>query len=135
LLAREYGEFEMPPNHKFTVDAYAAQHPGQDESRSRQSIGVHLIRLCLMLERDAPADYATRIMSRATNGSLGFPWFDPVTPIGTVTVSDVLAASDFAEHSRLVREWADDIWSAWTERHETVRRWVDRLEAQLPDFE
>ena len=54
VLARDYGEFGMPDEHKFIVDAYAVQHPGENVPRARQSVGLHLIRLCLMLERDAP---------------------------------------------------------------------------------
>lgn len=133
LLARDYGEFGMPEEHKFIVDAYAAQHPGVDEPRARQSVGVHLIRLCLMLERDLPQRYATALMSRATNGGLHIPWFSPVTPLGTITARDVLAAEDRTQHFQLARRWGEDIWAAWGAQHQTVRGWCDGLQAQLPN--
>ena len=38
------------------VDAYAAQHPGTDDRRNRQSVAVHLMSLCAANEAglDAP---------------------------------------------------------------------------------
>jgi len=132
LLARDYGEYGMPGEHKFVVDAYAVQHPGKDERRTRQSVAVHLIRLCLMLERDREPSHATGIMSRATNSGLSLPWFDPVTPLGTITVQDVLAATGRDEHVAKAREWALDEWAAWSSQHQIVREWCDALEAQVP---
>ena len=51
LLAREYGELRYPPSHRLTVDVYAIQHPGGGERRAIQSVAVHLMALCLVLER------------------------------------------------------------------------------------
>ncbi|MGK2877021.1 MAG: DUF5946 family protein [Solirubrobacterales bacterium] len=133
LLARDYGEYGMPEEHKFVVDAYAVQHPGVNEPKARQSVGVHLIRMCLMLERDAPQRYATGLMSRATYGGLQIPWFDPVTPLGTMTAADVLAVPDRAAHLVASRAWAEDLWAAWSEQQPTIRRWCDALQAQLPE--
>ncbi|MBI2690596.1 MAG: hypothetical protein HYX29_01435 [Solirubrobacterales bacterium] len=134
VLARDYGEYGMPDEHKFVVDAYAIQHPGENEPRARQSVGVHLIRLCLMLEREKPQRYATALMTRATHGGLHVPWFDPVTPLGTITAADVLAAEGKEAHIAMSRKWAEDQWAAWAGQHEIVRRWCDALEAQLPDY-
>lgn len=133
LIARDYGEYGMPDEHKYVVDAYAVQHPGEDVPRARQSVGVHLIRLCLMIERDRPSRYATRLMSRATHGGLHIPWFGPATPLGTLTVADMLAAPDKPAHVELARRWGEDLWAAYGDVHETVRRWCDALEAQLPE--
>jgi hypothetical protein len=51
VLAREYGDFRYTPAHQLTVDAYAVQHPGVRERRSTQSVAIHLVGLCLSLER------------------------------------------------------------------------------------
>ena len=61
---------------KFVVDAYAVQHPGEDSRKSRQSVAVHLIRLCLMLERDRDVTHATRMITRATTSGLEMKWFE-----------------------------------------------------------
>jgi len=52
VLAIEAGTYRQPAWHRLTVDAYAVQHPGIPERRSIQSVCVHLISLCLMLEHD-----------------------------------------------------------------------------------
>jgi hypothetical protein len=64
LLAREYGELRYPPSHRITVDVYAVQHPGEPERRSIQSVAVHLIALCLVLERDVATVKVRELMSR-----------------------------------------------------------------------
>ena len=50
VLAREYSDLAYAAVHRLTVDAYAVQHPGQPSPQSIQSVGVHLLRLCLILE-------------------------------------------------------------------------------------
>jgi hypothetical protein len=132
LLARDYGEYGMPDEHKFIVDAYATQHPGKDERRARQSVAVHLIRLCLMLERGRDVGHATRMISKATNSGLELKWFEPITPLGTITAQDVLAAEDFDAHVAKAREWAEDQWQAWSAQQQTIREWCDALEAHVP---
>lgn len=133
VLAREYSEFGMPDEHKLTVDTYAVQHPGENVPRARQSVGIHLIRLCLMLEREIPSRRATALMERSMHGGLHIPWFEPSTPIGTMTAEDVSVAASREEHVALVRRWAENVWVSWSAQHETVRRWCDALEAQLPN--
>lgn len=135
LLAKDYGEFGMPEEHKFIVDAYAVQHPGENVPRARQSVGVHLIRLCLMLERGAPSRYATAVMERSTHGGLHIPWFEPSTPIGTITATDVLAADTRESHIAESRRWAENVWVAWSAQHATIRGWCDALQAQLPQHD
>ena len=57
VLAREYGDPAYFRVHQFTVDTYAVQHPGMPERRSIQSVALHLIALCLVLEGEAkPSD-------------------------------------------------------------------------------
>lgn len=122
LLAREYGERAYPPLHVLTVDAYAVQHPGRPERRARQSVAVHLMRLCLVLERGADPVFAKRMMSRATGGD--YPWLEPPEPNGSITVRDPLGAEGADEHARQVERWARDVWEAWSVHHATVRRWL-----------
>lgn len=130
LLADEYGRFNMPPAHKFTVDAYAIQHPGVDERRSRQSVAAHAVRLCLMLERGHDQRFATRLMSRAVNGTYEYPWFDVATPIGSITVDQVVGAETLDDHTARLRGWASDVWSAYEPHHELIGGWCDRLESE-----
>ena len=58
ILAREYSNALYFEVHRLTVDAYAVQHPGSTDRQSIQSVGLHLIRLCLFLEHGLTAENA-----------------------------------------------------------------------------
>ncbi len=123
-----YGELMTSGAGQMAVDAYAVQHPGVSERRARQSVAVHLISLCAAFERDWPPDLAARLISRsiAAIPQGGRPWLAPEPPIGTVTVFDVLM-SDSPRLAQPVRNWAEDLWAAYADRHATVRRWLDEV--------
>lgn len=125
VLAREFGDADYFRVHQLTVDTYALQHPGRPERRSTQSVALHLITLCLVLEdgadpRDGPKLHA-RLAKRGP-----FHWLEPPRPIGRLTVADVLRARTPAEHERAVEAWARDVWSAWQPHHATVA-WIQRF--------
>ena len=52
VLAREYNDPAFMAAHRLTVDAYAVQHPGRPSPQSIQSVALHLISLCLVLEQE-----------------------------------------------------------------------------------
>ncbi len=126
LLQKEYADYErFAPVHRLTVDAYAAQHPGTPSPQSMGSVGVHLVRLHLQLERGLPHDRANAAMLGISSRlKKDFVWLDPPDSLGDATVLDVLRAPDPDEHMRRVRAWAGSVWKAWTPHHETVRRWA-----------
>src|SRR5258708_7273463 len=52
ILAKEYSDPAYFKVHRITVDAYCAQHIGdQSDRRARQSAWIHLIALYLMFEK------------------------------------------------------------------------------------
>lgn len=125
VLAREYEDYDLyAPVHRLTVDAYAAQHPGTPSPQSRQSVGVHLIRLHLQLERGLPYENANDAMLRISARSERFPWLDPLPSPGRVTVLDVHRTTNPSEHLESVRRWARSVWESWSPHHGTVRNWA-----------
>jgi hypothetical protein len=42
-----------------------------------------------------------------------------------VTVQDVIDASCHEEAEARVRDWALDVWRAWSPHHDTIRGWLD----------
>jgi hypothetical protein len=114
LLARGVGG-------QMAVDTYAVQHPGVDERRSRQSVAVHLLSLCAVLERGARSEDAVDLLRRALAGERDWTWLDHDPPLGTLTVDDVLTGR------AAVDRWAGDAWSAWSAHHATVRGWLDAV--------
>jgi hypothetical protein len=124
VLARDYSEPALGALRRLTVDSYAVQHPGHPSPQTSQSVCVHLIGLCLVLERGLDAQYATRVMRAATRPKGRFSWLTPPASLGPVTVSDVAGIATPHQHAERVRAWAQAAWSAWAEHHATVRRWV-----------
>ncbi len=128
VLAREYSDPALLATHRLGVDAYAVQHPGSPSRQSNQSVGVHLIRLCLFLERGLTPQRANDAMLKAGRLKHGFVWLEPPASLGSVTVRDVLQADGAAAHAAMVRRWAQSAWEAWAPHHETVRAWAARAQ-------
>jgi len=51
VLSREYSDAAFWAVHRLTADTYAVQHPGLPCRQAIQSVGAHLIRIHLILER------------------------------------------------------------------------------------
>ena len=66
VLVRDYTDPALRDVHRLTVDSYAVQHPGQPTPQAIQSVCVHLMSLCLIVERGLATSYATRVMGAAT---------------------------------------------------------------------
>lgn len=126
LLEREYGDYaRYAPIHRLTVDAYAAQHPGDlAVPQAVQSVAVHLIRLCLQLELGLPHERANDAMIRISSRTREFAHLEPPSNPGWLTVLDVIGAIEPEDHTRRVRRWAASVWEAWRDHHETVRQWA-----------
>ncbi len=103
VLAREYSDAAYFGAHRLTVDAYAAQHPGQPSPQSIQSVAIHLLSLCLVFERGLPADRATAAMQEAAKTKERFRWLEPPPVRGQVTAADVHGATSAREHAEIVR--------------------------------
>lgn len=124
VLAREYSDPAFAAVHRQTVDAFAVQHPGQPSKQSIRSVGVHLVRLCLMLELGFSDDAAAMAMPVISSGKDQFHWLKPPESMGTITAVNVWRTGNTQEHLQIVQDWARSAWQAWAQHHEQVRRWV-----------
>jgi hypothetical protein len=124
VLAREYSDPAYFQVHRLSVDAYAVQHPGKPSPQTIQSVAVHLVRLCLLLERALPMERANDAMLKASEQEKRFVWLTPPASLGAVTVADVQRATDVEAHMAAVRRWADSAWQAWAPHHATVKDWI-----------
>jgi hypothetical protein len=124
ILAREYGEWGYPAIHRLTLDTYGAQHPGARSPKAIQSVAVHLIAMYLALEHEvAPKRIPAEIGRMVVDLTL-FHWLEPPSPEGQRTVVDVAGARNLREHQARVKWWARSVWEAWSDHHETIRRWA-----------
>jgi hypothetical protein len=125
VLAREYEDQRYFAVHRLTVDAYAVQHPGKPSRQSIQSVGVHLVRLCLFLQHGLAPDQANDAMLSAAKHKALYQWLEPPTSLGILTVADVEAAAGPEDHLSIVRRWAAQMWEVWSPYHATVRSWAN----------
>jgi hypothetical protein len=128
LSEKEASDYRYMRHHQMTVDAYCAQHPGTPSPQAVRSVAVHLVGLHLQLEREPSAEglYAARqrIASLGKGGELNLAWLEPPASPGEVTVLHMLGAGDPEEYGERALEWAKAVWEAWSDHHETVRRWA-----------
>ncbi len=123
LIGREFSDPAFGAVHRHTVDVYAAQHPGVDGRRQRQSVAVHLISICAWLEHGMDADALLPMTKRLTDHKREWPWLE--SPVAyELSVLDALRARSGAEHGELVRAWGADVWRAWGPHQAQVREWT-----------
>jgi len=127
LLALEYEDRAYGVLNRLSVDTYAVQHPGIDSPQSRNSVGIHLSRLSLILELGWPVSKANDAMQIISAKKFRFPWLPPPASFGPLTVKNVLEADGAAEHTAAVQLWAKSVWQAWADHHLTVRGWLRDL--------
>lgn len=110
------------------VDAYAAQHPGDNSPQATQSVAVHLVVLEAILGHGARHEDAIRIRVAAVeNGrkAKGYPKLDPEPKRWVLTVQDVADAPDAGERGAIAARYAETVWSTWRESHgDTITAWL-----------
>ena len=108
---------------RLVEDAYAAQHPGVPHRRSLQSVAVHLMGLCVLLERAGEERRLVPVLGRMpARKTMPLHWLAPPEPNGRLTIADVLAAGS---DRKSIEAWARSVWTAWAPHHATVRGWLD----------
>lgn len=120
LLALEYGDAGLMRWHRFTVDAYAAQHPGVPGRRSAQSVHVHLAAIYLMLERGLDEATVRKAIGRMTEGR-EFGWLDPPHLRTETGVEEAIVAAGTDRYGDVVRDWAAEVWQAWSGHQPEIR--------------
>ena len=113
IMAREYETPALMPTHFFSVDAYAAQHPGdQADRRARQSVWVHLAGLHAVLREGRDPAYRYALLRRLADASNSWP--PPPShapfPIAAGTIPTGLSE---AAHAQAMREWAEATLSVY----------------------
>lgn len=111
---------------RLVVDSYAAQHPGVPHRRSIQSVAVHLMGLCVLLERGVEERRLVPVLGRPpARKTMDLHWLEPPDFTGTVTAADVLATGPEESYITSAEAWACSVWEAWRPHHGTVRAWLD----------
>jgi hypothetical protein len=104
--------------HSLTADTYAAQHAGGPHPD--KSVFIHLSGLYLVLERGVTSTSVPPYHQRLAASIKTWPHFAPPASCGPLTVFDVATAESPLEHARIVREWAAQVWRAWSDHHPVI---------------
>jgi Family of unknown function (DUF5946) len=124
------GEPPMRPSRwsQLLVDAYAAQHPGDDSPQATQSVAVHLVVLTAVIAEDQPITdamalrVAAVVVGRAVGG---YPMLDPVPWGWDLTVADLVGAAASGEPPPLA-DYLIGVQQRWAAFHgNTIRGWYE----------
>jgi hypothetical protein len=122
LIGRLSSNAALARAHMLSADIYPAQHPGTPGRQSSQSVWVHLVGLCLMLEHGLDGVASARAKARLATPDATFDWLEPPEALGAMTVLDIPVTGTAQEQIEAVRRWAQSVWAAWESHHESVRR-------------
>ena len=126
LQSDELTRFGYPPVHGLAVDAYAATHGGDaSQRRDRQSVCLHLMAICLLLETDRGPAARMTLLREMTATKVDWPTLrrPPGTP--SLNLQHAAAAVDVEDYSTRVDQWARAVWDFWTPEHPRVRALLD----------
>jgi Family of unknown function (DUF5946) len=115
------------PLRRLVTDAYMVQHPGVPERRAIQSVCLHLVGLCLVIERGLPPRELSAVLQRVLARPPAWRWLDPPEPNGLLTVGSLEEAGSESGPAidAAVEAYVRGIWAAWAPHHAQVRAWVD----------
>ena len=128
ILAREYSDPLFFKHHRQTVDAYALQHPADDDPRAIQSVNIHLIALTLLYGLGLPPARIPKIMNdivqKASQPNKAFKRLERPVSLGGITVSDIVNLTELQAHLEGVDRWARDVLKAWETYHDVAWEYI-----------
>ena len=126
LRADEMLRFAGSEANNLVVDTYMAQHPGDgSDRRDRQSVFVHLVSLCAVLEQGASPARSPEVLRAVLARRMEFPVMRRTGGPGDLTVLSVADPTSVEDHNARVRRWADSVWESWREYQPTIRAALD----------
>jgi|GEM_PF-43345 len=110
--------------HQMAVDAYGAQHAGAKMKPIRTAFS--LIGLYLALEKGYTGKEVQRAHMQLAGLNIAWPQLEPLNPVYTLTIRDVLQAAPGEARAIALHNWADDVWRNWEHAHD----WAQQICAQ-----
>jgi len=125
LLAVQYTDPERLRFNQLVVDAFAAQHPGDGSPPAVRSVGIHLMTLCLFLERGADPAHGHEL-HRLILERPAFHRIERPEPAGepALTFRHVPLDGPADVARERAYEWAASVWECWGDRRGVVRAWL-----------
>lgn len=126
VLAREYGNAALTHIHALSVDAYAAQHPGEPGPQTIQSLNAHLASLLAHLRHHEPLERLADVRRRVV-ALRDLEWMTPPPLEHTVTINHVWSARTEDAHVAAVRRWASAALAHWRDHHDRIAALLARI--------
>ena len=121
ILAKEFSDPEYFKVHRITVDAYSAQHIGdQSDRRARQSANLHLIVLYLGFEKNLGVEKIRDFLKAATIVKRDWPAITQITNPNWLNVLDVVSAQTALNHHEIVKKWGQSVWDMYKDHHKNI---------------
>ena len=120
ILAREYENPEYMLVHSLTVDAYALQHPGIENSKTISSAYVHLVSLYSYFELGIPIIELPNVKKALSPFKGRLTWLEPPLVLNQVTVADVLNADSVSQHHDSILKWSRYVYDSWEIHHSKI---------------
>jgi hypothetical protein len=132
LIGRQFSDAALARSRMLAVDIYMAQHPGVPGRQAAQSVWVHLVGLCLVLEFGFDPIDSARAKARLAAPDAMLDWLEPLESLGRVTVLDILRTASAAEHIIVTKRWAEAVWSAWEPHQPRIRQRAASIAGDRP---
>jgi len=129
LSKRERADLRYMRVHALTVDAYAAQHPGDPSDASACELGTHLVSLYAQLMLGASQRELKQIRHQAAE-TIEFRWLTPPEAPARLGPRHALGAETPEAHGQRVHAWALSVWRAWYPHSDQVMSWARRILGQ-----
>lgn len=113
--------------HQLAVDAYGAQHAG--EQVRPIAVAFALIGLYLAYERGYTGRQVQHMHQLLANRSKNWPPFVPPPHRGMMTVLDVVQTPPGKERDDKLWQWGRSVWDAWSTEHAHVKALMERVMA------
>jgi len=104
--------------HQHVVDAYAAQHAGENPRPIATTAG--LIGLHLFAEKKYSGRRVQRAHMELGNRMKEWPAPAPPRDCGVLNVAMVLAEPPGERRDRTIEDWARSVWAAWKDEHARI---------------
>jgi hypothetical protein len=123
VLAKEFSDYRYGRVHRLTVDTYSLQHP-DTYMRSAKSFAAHLTGMGCAMEYDNDPNLL-RLLQQWLSGPKRLSKPEMLPSLGDLTIAHVMQSKDDGEHIQSVREWAEDVWNAYSVYHGLAREWIE----------
>ena len=128
VVAHGLADPRLAGSHQLRVDAYTAQHVGEETPAI--GIAFALIGLHLALERDFTGAQVRAAHTALAAVTESWPRFGAPADPGALTIFD-LAAADARAHAAALERWARSVWEAWSHARGAVASLAERHRATI----